>query len=481
MQFNSVVFLKFFAAFLLLYHLVRGHRGARNWLVVVGSYTFYGWWDYRFLALLLASSLLDYAVGLRLEATSAAPARRRWVMVSLAGNLGILGVFKYCGFFVDSLAEVLTALGFRADLPTLHLVLPVGISFYTFQTLSYTLDVYRRQIVATRDLGAFLAYVSFFPQLVAGPIERASALLPQFTQPRVITRSHLEEGGWLVLWGLFKKVVVADNLAPLVEMAFDHPTPSGPLVVLGTVAFGFQIYADFSGYSDLARGLARLLGFELRWNFRLPYGAGNVREFWRRWHISLSTWLRDYLYISLGGNRRGPARTRLNLVVTMVLGGLWHGAAWHFVVWGLWHGLGLLGHRLWESARSGRTARAVPEGHDAGGKPAAPWRWWGWLLTVAFVFYGWLLFRAPSLGHAWVMTKALGDWSLPVWLGSYGFSLVAFTAPLVAMQVWQARREDLLVALTLPGWAKALLQGALLAGVLLFWEKGGTPFIYFQF
>lgn len=501
MQFNSVVFLKFFAAFLLLYHLVRGHRGARNWLVVVGSYTFYGWWDYRFLALLLASSLLDYAVGLRLEATSAAPARRRWVMVSLAGNLGILGAFKYCGFFVDSLAELLTALGFRADLPTLRLVLPVGISFYTFQTLSYTLDVYRRQIVATRDLGAFLAYVSFFPQLVAGPIERASALLPQFLQPRVITRSHLEEGVWLVLWGLFKKVVVADNLAPLVEMAFDQPAPSGPLVVLGTVAFGFQIYADFSGYSDLARGLARVLGFELRWNFRLPYGAGNVREFWRRWHISLSTWLRDYLYISLGGNRRGPARTRVNLLLTMVLGGLWHGAAWHFVVWGLWHGLGLLGHRIWESARPGRTALAVPEDHGAGWKPApqslhqtaaqamhqaapqAAYRtsWVAWLLTISFVFYGWLLFRAPSLARAWVMTKALGDWSSPVWLRSYGVSLVAFTAPLVAMQVWQARRGDLLVALTLPGWARALLQGALLVGVLLFWEKGATPFIYFQF
>ena len=466
MPFNSAVFLQFFAAFLLLYHLVRRQGAARNWLIVVASYGFYGWWDYRFLALLLASSLLDYGVGLRLEATTAQPARRRWLLVSLAGNLGTLGLFKYCGFFVDSLAGLLAALGFQAHLPTLNLVLPVGISFYTFQTLSYALDVYRRHIPATRDLAGFLAYVSFFPQLVAGPIERASHLLPQFGETRRITRAMLAEGLWLSLWGMFKKVVVADNLAPLVELAYANPTPSGPLVLLGTIAFAFQIYADFSGYSDIARGLARMLGFELGWNFNLPYTARNVREFWRRWHISLSTWLRDYLYISLGGNRRSPARTNLNLLLTMLLGGLWHGASWHFVVWGLWHGAGLLAHRWWTRVRP------VPSTRSGFG---------AWLLTAAFVLYGWLLFRAPSLDAAMALTRALANLTAPPWLASYSLSLAAFTAPLIAMQLWQARRQNLLVALTLPAWGQAALEGALLIGILLFWQKGAAPFIYFQF
>jgi len=326
--------------------------------------------------------------------------------------------------------------------------------------------VYRRQIPACRDWVAFLAYVSFFPQLVAGPIERAAHLLPQFSQTRVITRDHLAEGIWLILWGMFKKVVIADNLAPLVELVYQNPANSGPLVLLATIAFSLQIYADFSGYSDIARGLARLLGFDLRWNFNLPYGAHNVREFWQRWHISLSTWLRDYLYISVGGNRRGPGRTRFNVMLTLLLGGLWHGAAWHFVAWGAWHGGGLLAHRWWLERRSGRP----PRRHVG-----------AWLLTMAFVLYGWLLFRAESLGHVWELTRSLARLETPPWAGSYFICLAVFALPLVAMQLWQARRDNLLVALTLPRWGLAVLEGALLLATLMFWQKAGVPFIYFQF
>jgi len=474
MLFNSVVFLKFFAAFLLLYLLARQSLRARNCLIIAAGYLFYGWWDYRFLCLLFASSVLDYSVGLGIERSQTQRRRRLWLCLSLAGNLGMLGFFKYYGFFVDSMVALLAQFDIPAQPRTLRLVLPVGISFYTFQTMSYALDVYRRQIAPTRSFVNFLAYVAFFPQLVAGPIGRASHLLPQFERSRLITRQMLAEGVWLMLWGMFKKVVLADNLAPLVDLAYGHPLGSGPLVALGTIAFGFQIYGDFSGYSDIGRGAAKLLGFDLMLNFNLPYLATSVREFWRRWHISLSSWLRDYLYISLGGNRRGPWRTRLNLLLTMLLGGLWHGAAWNFVLWGAWHGLGLLAHRWWSGHRA---ATGSQPGRPAtvAGRVAA------WLLTMLFVFYGWLLFRANSFALIAAQTAALGNFACPVWIGSYLINLLAFTLPLVAMQVWQAKTGNLLVPLTLPPWARYGLQGALLVCILLFWEKESTPFIYFQF
>jgi len=471
MLFNSGVFLQFFAAFLLLYYLVRNHLAARNLLIVLASYLFYGWWDYRFLSLLVLTSLLDYGVGRALDQSTDPRRRRAWLALSLTGNLGLLGFCKYYNFFIDSASVLLTHLGFHVEPRTLNLILPVGISFYTFQSLSYAVDVYRREIPATRDLVNFLAYVSFFPQLVAGPIERARHLLPQFAATRVITRERLVEGVWLMIWGLFKKVVVADNLAPLVELVFDHPHPTGPLVVLGTVAFAFQIYGDFSGYSDIARGLATVLGFDLMVNFNLPYGAASPREFWRRWHISLSTWLRDYLYVSLGGNRRGLWRTRLNLLLTMVLGGLWHGAAWNFVLWGLWHGLGLMLTRPAQAANPSGSARTARAG----------WRWSAWAGTMLLVLYGWLLFRAGSLGQILDLTTALALWSWPDWGGSYALNLVAFTLPLILVQIWQARTGDLLAPVRWPTWGRALLQGVLLLAIVVWWRKEAAPFIYFQF
>ncbi len=483
MLFNSEIFLQFFAAFLLLYYVVRRHLQARNWLIVAASYLFYGWWDYRFLSLLLFSSLLDYGVGLGLERLTEPRSRKLLLGLSVFCNLAILGFFKYFGFFTESLAEFLGRLGLAVHIRTFEIILPVGISFYTFQTMSYALDVYRWKMKATRNLAEFLAFVSFFPQLVAGPIERGWHLLPQFSKTLRISRSMLEEGIWLCIWGLYKKVVLADNLAPLVEMVYDHPRPGSAMVTLATVAFAFQIYCDFSGYSDIARGTARMLGFDIMLNFNLPYVAVSVREFWARWHISLSTWLRDYLYISLGGNRGGLAKTCRNLFATMLLGGLWHGAAWNFVFWGAWHGAGLVIHRLWIEWRRGRNApdAAAPMLDLRRASPGFLRNLAGWALTIVFVLYGWLLFRAGSVEQIGILTGALGDFVYPPWHASYYLNLAVFTIPLVAVQIWQRQTNDLLAPLRLPVWGRTLLQGALVIAILLFWEKEKAPFLYFQF
>jgi alginate O-acetyltransferase complex protein AlgI len=287
---------------------------------------------------------------------------------------------------------------------------------------------------------------------------RPRHLLPQFQETRVITPAMLREGLWLMLWGMFKKVVVADNLAPLVEMVYGADAAAGPMVLLATIAFAFQIYCDFSGYSDLARGLARVLGFDIMVNFNLPYSAASLGEFWRRWHISLSTWLRDYLYIPLGGNRRGPIRTRLNLMITMLLGGLWHGANWTFVLWGFWHGLALLFHRA-----RGR------------------WNAAGWIATMAIVLYGWMLFRAQSLEHLWKLHHGFLNWSLPAWFASYLLNLSVFSLPLIVVEIFQRRAGGVLAPLRLSPAALVLIEGGLLTFIVIFWETEKVPFIYFQF
>ncbi len=461
MLFNSTVFLEFFAAFLLLYFLCRKSLPVRNLLILAASCLFYGWWDWRFLGLLLFSGCFDFTSGL-LIATAATRRRRKALLcLSLAVNLSLLGFFKYYDFFVGSLVALLSPL--HLNLRTLGVVLPIGISFYTFQSLSYVIDIYRGQMQPTRNLVRYLAYVSFFPQLVAGPIQRARDLLPQFERTLVIDNEMILEGAWLIVWGLFKKVVVADNVAPLVEMVFDNPAVSGPAVLCGAVAFGFQIYGDFSGYSDVARGLARVLGFRLTLNFNLPYLATDLRAFWRRWHISLSTWLRDYLYISLGGNRKGEARACLNVLLTMLLGGLWHGAAWNFVLWGAWHGAGLVANRCWQ--------QRFPRLPD----------WASWPLTMLFVLYGWILFRAGSLTQVLELTRGIFVWDAPVWLPNYLLSLAVVAGPLVAIELWQHRAKNDLAPLAARPALLGLLQGGLFLSVVLFWETKAVPFIYFQF
>jgi D-alanyl-lipoteichoic acid acyltransferase DltB (MBOAT superfamily) len=369
MIFNSIAFLIFLLVVLPTYYAL-GHRN-QNRLLLAASLFFYGWWDWR------------------IEATDQPRRRLAWLRVSLVVNLGILAVFKYLDFFSDSAQALLRLLGCEATWSLWQFVLPVGISFYTFQSLSYTFDVYRRQLPASRSYGEYLLYVSFFPQLVAGPIERATHLLPQVRETRRITSQGIADGIGLILLGYVKKVVIADRLASVVNPAFAEGgaglNSPGAWIIL--YAFAFQIYADFSGYSDIARGLSRLMGFDLMANFKAPYLVRSPAEFWRHWHISLSTWLRDYLYIPLGGNRGGKAGTLRNLLLTMFLGGLWHGAGLAFVAWGIFQGLLLVGHRLLAGEPGSRTS-------SAGG-------WLTPLLYFHVTCLGWLLFRAggvPGLG-----------------------------------------------------------------------------------
>jgi len=401
---------------------------------------------------------------------------RTVLLLSLAVNLGSLGFFKYWNFFADSARELCLRIGLDVPDWTLQIVLPVGISFYTFQTLSYTIDRYRGAIPTERSFVDFAFFVSFFPQLVAGPIVRARDFLPQAGERRAFRWRDQAEGLQLALWGLFKKTVVADNLAPLVDDVFAHDGPVGiPVRLLAVYAFAVQIYCDFSGYTDIARGTARMLGFHFPWNFRMPYFSADPSTFWRRWHMTLSTWLRDYLYISLGGNRGSAGRTYFNLMATMVLGGLWHGAAWNFVLWGLYQGLLLVVHRAW-SRRPG--ARPPAEGKGA--------RLLTTLVFFQFVCFGWMLFRAQSLGQVVDFVAPGGGLLDGLALSdAIASGLVIGALGALVVLVWDlatARAGD--VETPLQG-ARPLVQAAVCAGlylaVSLFGRFLGNEFIYFQF
>ena len=469
MLFNSLTFFLFFGVVFLLY-LVLPHRG-QNRLLLAASYLFYGAWDWRFLFLLMFTTTTDFLFARAIGASDSPRTRKGWVGASVVLDLGILGFFKYFNFFVDSFAALLEGLGLHSSLPVLRIVLPVGISFYTFQSMSYTIDVYRGVLPPARRWSDFALYVAFFPQLVAGPIERATNLLPQVQQPRTVSDYGLGHGAFLILWGLFQKVVIADNLCRLADAAFTRPPESALAVLLGIYAFALQIYCDFAGYSNIARGVAMMLGFRLMLNFRNPYFATNPSDFWKRWHISLSTWLRDYLYIPLGGNRGGAARTRRNLMLTMLLGGLWHGAAWTFVAWGLFHGLLLTLHR--------GLAKVLP--------PLAG-RGWKFLKIAVFfhlICISWLLFRADTFRQAFELLRVLlTGWrhlpALSTMLSSAG-TLAFYGLPLGIMEIWQYKSGDPLVALKAPRPVRALLYLALFYGIVIFGESHAQSFIYFQF
>jgi D-alanyl-lipoteichoic acid acyltransferase DltB (MBOAT superfamily) len=470
MLFNSNEFMVFLACFAALYFLsmlARPWLAWRNWLIVIASFTFYAQWDYRFTGLLLLTCVSDFAAAQLIAGTEDVRCRRLWLAASITLNLGVLAIFKYFGFFRESVQLLLESFGLHCGWKPWLAAVPVGLSFYTFHSMSYVVDVYRKQVVVCRDFVQFAAYESFFPQLVAGPISRARDVLPQFGQARSVTLEQVEAGLWLGIWGMFKKVVLADNLAPLVELVYQRASPSAPMLVLGTFAFGLQIYCDFSGYSDIAVGLARILGFDVGMNFNLPYLAGSLREFWRRWHISLSSWLRDYLYISLGGSRVSASSTCFNLGLTLLLAGLWHGASLTFVLWGLWHGLGLVANYLWTSHRPSN--RNLPA-------------WVGWMLTQGFVLFGWMLFRAGSVDKLLEFAGAWHVFTLPMWWRPYLTSLCVLAIPLAGMQVWQWRSGKLDIVMSLPRWPRAVLQAALLLVIVAYWPReDATPFIYFQF
>lgn len=471
--FNTWIFALFFAAVFTVYHLLRGRW--RMAFLLAASYLFYAAWDWRFCFLLLTSTVVDYLVGRALDSPSRSePARRRLLVASLMVNLGILGFFKYWDFFVLSAADGLAALGFEAHLSTLRVILPVGISFYTFQTLAYTIDVYRRRLAAERDPFVFGVYVAYFPQLVAGPIERAQHLLPQIRSPAKVDGSAIGSGALLFLIGLVRKVAVADAVAPIVDRIFANPgAASSAELALGVLLFAIQIYGDFAGYSDMARGISRMLGIELMENFQHPYIARSITDFWRRWHVSLSTWLRDYLYIPLGGNRCARWRRDLNLMITMLLGGLWHGAAWTFVIWGALHGLALVLHKIWVERSSLEELRTRLAG-------SALWAVAGWTTTMLVVGVCWVFFRSPDLETA---IRYLGG----MFVGGTGVSLSEMRTAAVALAVLAVvdlpqvigRSHTAVLAWTAP--LRGLLYAALV--LILAMNQGGAdvPFIYFQF
>lgn len=447
----------------------------QNLVLLVASYVFYGWWDWRFLSLLLASSVVDFACGLLLQSTKGSLARKSILFVSALTNLGLLAAFKYFGFFIDSLQRVMEAIGIPIPIPHWEILLPVGISFYTFQTLSYTIDVYRGRIKATSRFLDFLLFVSFFPQLVAGPIERASHLLPQILGERRFSLTRVKSGAQLAIVGFFKKMVIADSLAGLVHVVYSDGTSDGLTVLLATYAFAFQIYCDFSGYTDIARGISRILGFDICENFRLPYFATNPSDFWQRWHISLSTWIRDYVYIPLGGNRRSHISTLRNLSLTMLLAGLWHGASLHFVAWGAYHGFLLLVFRL---LAHGKSKHHVPVIHFGIGQ---------WLRVVAFfqlLCFGWLIFRSPDMGRIFELATSLFSfqhWKLSKIDLALGYQLVILVLPLLCFQVYQFRRSDMEPWLRWRASLQVVMMLALFYAIVLFGATDQNEFIYFQF
>lgn len=470
MLFNS---LQFFIFFFIVYWVYRAlPEKKQNYLLLGASYFFYASWDWRFLFLMMISTLIAYITGLGIAGADNEKKKKQYLALNAVANLSILAFFKYFNFFIDSFTSFLQFMGLPGTYSFgLNVILPVGISFYTFQTMSYAIDVYRKEIQPTKNMADLALFVSFFPQLVAGPIERAKNLLPQVQGSRKRTAEKNQEGLWLILWGLFKKVVIADNVASIVNTAFDNAaTLTGPEAIIAVYAFSVQIYCDFSGYSDIARGTAKLLGFDIMVNFRLPFLAKNPSDFWRRWHISLSTWLRDYLYIPLGGSRGGTLFTWRNLMITMILGGLWHGAAWTFVLWGLFHGLLLVCHRMASPLLDGWTGQG----------PA--WNTVRVIITFQFMAVGWLIFRAENIVQLRdMLTAILWSWPEEGTAGVMFISLMSYSWPLWLMQICQAMKNHLIPQLVWPQAARAAINSLLIYLIFIYGSIDGQEFIYFQF
>jgi alginate O-acetyltransferase complex protein AlgI len=470
MLFPTMIFGLFFLAVYATAWSLNAENQRRKQFLLLASWVFYAWWDWRFVGLLIASAVLNWFVARQIGA-SEDPRRRRWLVVlGVAINLTILGFFKYYGFFIEQLGELLKLVGWQRDLPLLHVILPIGISFFTFQGMSYVIDVHRGKVAPARSLLDVMLLMSFFPHLVAGPIVRASDLLPQFATAPRLNRQMAMHGLLLIAWGLFKKTVVASELASnLVDPVFFDPTAYGAVDLIGA-AYGYavQIYCDFSAYSDIAIGVAALLGYRFPRNFDQPYRASSLQEFWRRWHISLSSWLRDYLYVPLGGNRGGLARTCVNLMITFLLGGIWHGAAWTFIAWGALHGAVLSIERVWWSAiRRPNWPRLSSS--------------WGVIITFNIVTLSWILFRSDSFATALAFLQGLGRWSEP------GTLVTPFIVVLIlgglAMHALPSRAIERAAGVLqrLPSPAAGVAIGVALLLVEAIRPAGVAPFIYFQF
>ncbi len=482
MLFNSLDFAVFLPVVFALYWFVfNKNLKQQNALVVAASYVFYGWWDWRFLSLILFSTLVDFFVGRGLH-TEHRPARRKALLwVSILVNLGFLGFFKYYNFFLDNFVTAFSVMGTAINVRSLNVILPVGISFYTFQTLSYTIDVYRKKLQPTHDFISFAAFVSFFPQLVAGPIERATHLLPQFYQKRRFEYSKAVDGLRQILWGLFKKVVIADNCAELANYAFEFSVDhSGSTLLAGALFFTFQIYGDFSGYSDIAIGTSRLFGFDLMKNFAFPYFSRDIAEFWRRWHISLSTWFRDYLYIPLGGSRGGTLMKVRNTMIIFVVSGFWHGANWTFIVWGALNALYFIPLLLAKRNRNNIEVVAAGSVFPSFGELGKI------LLTFGLTVLAWVFFRADNVGHAVsyihnILSSSL--WELPSFDNNLSALITLALIGLMTVIEWIGREGEYGLARLGIGWKRPVRYVFYYALVIMILWYGGKDqeFIYFQF
>ena len=478
MLFNSFEFMIFLPVVFLLYWFVFRERRLQNLLVVIASYVFYGWWDWRFLLLIAFTSFCSFGSGLLLEKLEG---RRRWQQavsaLNIVLNLAILGVFKYYNFFVENIDALCASLfDYHLDWVTMKVILPVGISFYTFQALSYSIDVYQKKIPATRDIVEFFAYISFFPQLVAGPIERATNLLPQFQQKRTFDYAKAVDGMTQMLWGFFKKIVVADNCAIIVNQHWnEYATLSSPVLLVLALLFSFQIYCDFSGYSDIAIGTARLFGFNLKCNFNLPYFSRSIPEFWRRWHISLMTWFRDYIYFPLGGSRCVRWKVFRNTIIVFMVSGLWHGANWTFIAWGLYHGLLiclyiLLGVNT-KSKDIVAKGRRLPTLKELGQV----------LLTFFLAVIGWVIFRSENLTQAYEFICRMFT-AVTVKSHLHGMGYIFYGVALLAIE-WVRREKP--HALDMTGcnktWVKWMVCLSFCVLIYLLKADALSTFIYFQF
>lgn len=481
MLFNSIDFAVFLPIVFLLYWALNGNLRGQNAFLILAGFVFYGWWDWRYLGLLIFTSGTDYLVALGLEKATEQRRRKVLLAISLVANLGLLGFFKYYDFFINSFHSAFTVMGLPFNLGTLNLVLPVGISFYTFQSLSYTIDVYRKQLKATSDPVTFFAFVSFFPQMLAGPIERARHMIPQFEGTRSFDIAMARDGLRQMLWGLFKKIVIADNCAQIVNHFYADPSAhAGSTMLLATVLFAFQIYCDFSGYSDIAIGCARLFGFELMRNFAFPYFSRDIAEFWRRWHISLSTWFRDYLYIPLGGSKGGKALVVRNTMIIFLVSGFWHGANWTFVAWGAINALFFLPLVVMDKHRSmsgtvaqGRVFPSLRELFQV-------------LVTFAMACFAWIFFRAQSMDQAYEVIGRIFSRSLfnsPEVSSALTLGISAMGIGIMLLLEWINRERQ--YGLQMDGRATRPIRYALYYGIIAIIivcaPLGGGEFIYFQF
>lgn len=480
MLFNSIDFAIFLPiVFLLYWFAAKNKLKLQNWILLIASYLFYGWWDWRFLSLLVFSTLVDYFTGLRLTVENNRLKRRLLLALSITTNLGLLGFFKYYNFFLDNFVEAFTFFGASVSARSLNIILPVGISFYTFQTLSYTIDIYRRKMEPTTDLIAFASFVTFFPQLVAGPIERASNLLPQFFKKRKLDYSAASNGMRQILWGLFKKIVIADNSAQLANMIFNNSSDySGSTLLLGAFFFAIQIYGDFSGYSDIAIGTARLFGFNLMRNFAFPYFSRDIAEFWRRWHISLSTWFRDYLYIPLGGSKGNTLMKVRNTFIIFLVSGFWHGANWTFLIWGALNAIYflplLLGKKNRENIDIVASGKSLPSLRE----------FMAILSTFLLTLLAWIFFRAESVTHAIDIIGTIFSttfFTLPE-IPNRAFLVLALISLFMLIE-WFGRENQYAIESVNLNFSKPVRWAMYYSIVLLIFlfAGQGQTFIYFQF